>query len=128
MNETALKRILVIEDNEEFRKILQIRLESNGYETISAQDGLEGLNLVKKVKPDLIILDLMLPHMDGHKVCRFIKFDRSIRHIPIIILTSRDLDEDAEMAKQLGADAFILKTTRAEIMMDVVHKLLERGS
>ena len=57
----------------------------------------------------------MLPGLDGHKVCRMIKFDRKLSRIPVIVLTSRDLDQDAELAKQCGADAFILKTTKAPI-------------
>jgi two-component system, OmpR family, alkaline phosphatase synthesis response regulator PhoP len=120
----ATKRILIIEDNPAFRKMLKIRLESSGYRTLTAEDGLEGFNAVKENRPDLIFLDIMLPKMDGHKVCRLLKFDKNLQNIPIIIFTSRDLDEDADIAKQCGADAFILKTTRPEIILEVVRKLL----
>lgn len=124
MNGSIPKRILIIEDNEAFLKILKMRLEASGYETILARDGIEGFNAVRKEKPDLVISDIMLPTMDGHKVCRLVKLDRNIRHIPVIMLSSRDLDKDAEIAKKGGADAFIGKTTHAEVIMDVITKLL----
>lgn len=120
------KRILIIESNAVFRQALRMRLESNGYETIDAESGLEGLNSVRKENPDLVITDIMLPGLDGHKVCRMIKFDRKFSRIPVIVLTSRDLDQDAEIAKQCGADAFILKTTRPPILLEVIRRLLER--
>jgi len=120
------KRILIIENNAVFRKTLRMRLESNGYETVDAESGLEGLNAVRKENPDLVITDIMLPGLDGHKVCRMIKFDRKLSRIPVIVLTSRDLDQDAEIAKQCGADAFVLKTTRPPILLEVIRRLLER--
>jgi DNA-binding response OmpR family regulator len=118
------KRILIIEDNAAFRKMLKLRLESAGFQVLAAEDGLEGFNVVKDSRPDLVFLDIMLPGMDGHKVCRLIKFDKNLQHIPVIIFTSRDLDDDADMAKQCGADAFVVKTTRPEIILEVVKKLL----
>ena len=125
-NDSIPKCILIIEDNEAFLKILKMRLESEGHRIIAARNGLEGLNAVRKEKPDLVISDIMLPEMDGHKICRLIKLDRNIQHIPVIMLTSRDLDEDAELAKKCGADAFIPKTTHAAVMMEVISKLLSR--
>ncbi|MFH1941748.1 MAG: response regulator [bacterium] len=124
MSHTA--RILIIEDSLIFQKTLKKRLESRGYQTMIADDGLEGLALVKREKPDLVILDLILPGMDGHKICRLLKFNRETMDIPIVMFTSRDLDEDAEMARQCHADAFIVKTIRPEVMMDVIKKLLNR--
>ena len=122
-NENKTK-ILIIEDNVVFRKMLTIRLEANGYQTSFAEDGLAGLEKAQKEKPDLIFLDLMLPKMDGHKVCRLLKFDKNVNHIPIIIFTSRDLDDDADLAEQCGADAFMLKTTRPEVILEMMKKLL----
>ncbi len=124
MKDFTKKRILIVEDNPTFQKMLKLRLESNGYNVIAVSDGLEGLNTARKERPDLIILDLMLPGMNGHQIARLLKFDNRFRNIPIIMLTSRDLDEDASLAKQCGADAFIVKTTRAAILLDVIRKLL----
>lgn len=126
MNPDGRKRILIVEDNEMFQKILKKRFESQGYDAIVTVDGLQGLEAARKEKPDLILLDLLLPKMDGHKVCRLVKHDQSIRDIPVAIFTSRDRDEDAELAKSCGADAFIVKTTRSEVMMNVVEQLLNK--
>lgn len=124
MNDTSAQRILIIEDNKAFLKIMKMRLEAKGYHVLTAEEGLEGLNLARSQKPDLIISDIMLPKMDGHKICRFLKFDQSMQHIPVIMLTSRDLEADANLAKACRADAFIAKTTKAAIILDVVEKLL----
>ena len=128
MNDQTKKRILIIEDNEAFLRIMKLRLESTGYEVLTAIDGLAGLNTAKEEVPDLIISDLMLPKMDGHKICRLLKFDNNLKHIPIIMLTSRDLDEDENIAKKCGANAFIIKTTHAEIILDVIKKLLKKNA
>ncbi|HDQ44153.1 MAG TPA: response regulator [bacterium] len=120
------RRILIIEDNVAFCKMLKIRLDSRGYRTQAATNGLEGLAAVRQFNPELVVTDILLPGLDGHKLCRMIKFDRNFKHIPVIVLTSRDLDADEEQAKRCGADAFIIKTTRAEIVIDVIEKLLAK--
>jgi DNA-binding response OmpR family regulator len=127
MTEPKAKRILIIEDNLAFLKMLKMRLDSKGYVIQTANDGLAGLDAVRKFNPDLVITDIMLPGLDGHKISRMIKFDKNFKHIPVIVLTSRDLDEDEELAKRCGADAFIVKTTRAEIVMDVIERLLAKA-
>ena len=126
MHYAKRKRILVVEDSVTFRKLLQNKLQSKGIETILAKNGLEGLEMAKKEKPDLIVLDIMLPGMDGHKICRFIKFDKTLQNIPVVMYTSRDLEEDAEKAKACNADAFVPKSTSPVIMMDVIDRLLKK--
>ena len=125
MGNSLQKRLLIIEDNPTYREMLRIRLEFSGYETIIAGDGLEGLKAVRREKPDLVILDLMLPSLDGHKVCRLIKFDKRFQNIPVIILTSRDLDKDVKLAESCGGDVFIVKSIRSEFIVDEVNRLLE---
>jgi DNA-binding response OmpR family regulator len=134
------KKILIIEDNEAFLNMIKIRLELNGFEAIPVEDGLEGLNMARKIMPNLIILDLALPGMGGaddsdinlvdrrlgHKICRMIKFDPKLKAIPVLILTASDSLDDEEMAKKVGADAFIVKTTTTEKLIDTVNRLLER--
>lgn len=120
-------RILFIDDDPAFRKIMKHRLEAEGYETLMAEDGLAGLNLAREHEPDLIIIDLLLPKMSGHQISRMLRFDDRFKHIPIVMLTSRDLEEDADKAKECGADAFVVKTTKSKIVMDVVARLLERS-
>lgn len=126
MSDSKRKKILVIEGNEAFRKLLKKRLETAGFHVFTVPDGLEGLTAVRRENPDLIILDILLPGLDGHKICRMIKFDRKLKHIPVVVLTSRDLEEVAELAKQVKADAFCVKTTKAAVLVEIIQKLIER--
>lgn len=121
------KKILIIEDNEAMAKLLTRHLERSGYAVKWVPNGLSGFNETRKMQPDLILLDLLLPDLDGHKVCHMIKADRGLEKIPIIILTSRDTEEDAELAKKCGANAFVVKTTRIPILMDVISRLLNKS-
>ncbi|MBN1781909.1 response regulator [bacterium] len=120
------KRILTIEDDPAFIRLLETRLKAKGYEVHTVTDGLQALNAVRKLKPDLIITDLLLPGMDGHKICRMIKFDKTTSHIPVIMLTARDLDKEAELAKQCRADLFISKTNPIDVWISRIPKMLDR--
>jgi DNA-binding response OmpR family regulator len=121
------KKILIVEDNIEFLRLIEERLIMNGYEIITSQNGLEALPSVKRERPDLIILDIMLPGMDGLTVCRMIKFDQNLKNIPVLILTSRDTENAADLAKKCRADAFLIKTTKSEILLDVIKMLLQKS-
>jgi two-component system, OmpR family, alkaline phosphatase synthesis response regulator PhoP len=121
------KTILIIEDNPVYLSVLQKRLGSRGYNTVLAGDGLEGYNLARKVRPDLILLDLMLPVMDGHKVCRLIKFNRTLRDTPVAIFTSRDTEGDERQAKAFRADAYMVKTISPGCMIGIIEQLLEKA-
>jgi DNA-binding response OmpR family regulator len=121
---TITQKILMIEDEPAFIRIFKRRLEYEGYRVVIAQNGLDGLAIARTEMPDLIILDIMLPGLDGHKVCRMIKSDNNLRSIPVAMLTSRDLDADADMAKKCGANAFIVKTTHIDVVIDIIKRLL----
>ncbi len=97
-----------------------------GYRTASVDDGLKALQAARVEKPDIILLDVMLPGMDGFTVCRMIKFDRLLRSIPVIILTSRMGEEDEKRAYEVGADAYLVKAVRTVIIVDKVRELLSR--
>ena len=103
------KRILVVDDEVGIVEMLKMRLEANNYEVITASDGQEGLEKAKKEKPDLIILDLMLPKMDGYKVCVMLKRDQRYMKIPIIMFTARAQESDRNLGKEVGADEYIAK-------------------
>ena len=124
MTKEVPKTVLVIEDHPASIKYIQTHLQKNNYKTVIAAGGFDGLNKARSVKPDLILLDIMLPDLDGHKLCRMIKNNNNLKCIPVAMFTSRDTDEDADMAKKCGADAFILKSTRIQIVMDIVGKLI----
>src|SRR4030042_5509859 len=122
------KKVLIIEDNVSFLKMIKVRLESAGYTVYIAADGLQGYRVAKLRNPDLILLDLMLPLMDGHKVCRLLKNDKTLQNIPVAIFTSRDNEEAAEMTRQGGADAFLLKTTHSGVIIQIIEKLINESS
>ena len=118
------KKILLVEDEPEFRLGVRTRLEANGYEVIEAEDGAKGLELARNGEPDLIILDLMLPKMDGYKVARLLKFDEKRRQIPIVMLTARSQQQDKDTGLAVGADAYMTKPFKSEELLETMAKLL----
>jgi len=118
------KRILIVDDEEDILNVLRFRLEANNYEVLSASDGQEGLNKARFEKPDLIILDLMLPKLDGYKVCRMLKFDENYKSIPIIIFTASAQKKDEEFDMEMGADAYITKPFEPAILLGKMKELL----
>ncbi len=120
------KRILAVDDEAELIRAIQIRLEQANYEVLLAYDGQEALEKARKKKPDLIILDLMLPKIDGYKVCRMLKFDEKYKQIPIIMLTARAQESDAKLGFETGADAFITKPFQHEVVLAKIKELLKQ--
>ena len=118
------KKILVVDDEPDFRMMLRARLEANNYEVSEAEDGAVGLEKARNTKPDLIILDVMLPKMDGYKVARLLKFDEKHRNIPIVLLTARSQQSDRETGMEVGGDAYLTKPYNPEDMLEIVAKLL----
>ena len=99
-------RILIVDDEPDLLTVLKIGLETEGYEVLTASDGEQGLAIARQAMPDLMVLDLMLPRMDGYKVCRTLKFDERYKRIPIFILSARSGETDRRLALELGADEF----------------------
>ena len=118
------KIILLVEDEEDMAYAVTLQLEAKGYEVIAASDGREGLDKARMKKPDLIILDLMLPKIDGYKVCRMLKFDDKYKNIPIILFTARAQDSDKKVGKEVGADAYITKPFEPSVLLDKIRELL----
>lgn len=119
------KKILIVDDEEHIVEMLKIRLEALGYETIEAYDGQEGFRLACEAKPDLILLDIMLPKLDGYKVSRMIKFDERYKHIPVIMITARAQESDAKRGEETGADDYVTKPFDSKELMGKIEKLLE---
>lgn len=103
------KKILIVDDEKDLVETLTFRLEAAGFEVIPAYDGLEGLSKARKEKPDLILLDVMMPKMDGYQVCRLLKFSNDMKNIPIVMLTARGQDQDKITGQEVGADVYITK-------------------
>ncbi len=118
------KRILMVEDEKDLRKMVKFRLEAMDYDVLEAEDGQTGLDKARADKPDLIILDLMLPKLDGFKVCRMLKFDEKNKHIPIIMFTARAQEKDKLIGKEMGADAYITKPFEPDVLVAKIKELL----
>jgi two-component system cell cycle response regulator DivK len=103
------KRILVVEDHEDNRRILRDLLGSAGYETLEAEDGEAGVAAARAERPDLILMDIQLPLMDGYEATRRIKTDPALRAIPVIVVTSYALSGDETKARAAGCDAYVTK-------------------
>ena len=122
MKNKRKKRVLVVDDHPQVVELIKMRLESAGYEVLPAYDGYEGLVKARQQQPDLIILDVMLPKMNGYKVSRLLKFDRRYRHIPIVMLTSRAKQSDAEIGYRTGADEYLFKPYDPKELLALVRK------
>ena len=103
------KRILLVEDTEDNRQIIRDLLTSVGYELIEAVDGAEGVDLATKHKPDLILMDMQLPNVDGYEATRRIKADPATAHIPVIAVTSYALSGDEAKTRAAGCDGYVAK-------------------
>lgn len=120
----AKKRILIVDDERDMVDLLRLRLESVGYEVDAAYDGQEGLMRARKRKPDLIILDVMMPRLDGRQVCRLLKFDDAFTSVPIIMLTALGQERDRQTGESVGADEYIVKPFDGQVLLDAVKRLL----
>ncbi len=118
------KTILVVDDEPDIRLVLQARLEAAGYNVETAATGLEALNRIRTQPPDLVILDLMLPGMDGFAVCALLKRDQRFSRIPIIILTARSQTQDRKTGTDLGADAYLTKPFQSKDLLEKISQLL----
>jgi CheY-like chemotaxis protein len=118
------KQVLVVDDDPMVVKVLRDSLERVGYSVRTAYHGLEALQAVKDQRPDLIILDILMPMLDGFKVARILKFDKRFQKIPIVVLTSRATEGERKMGQQVGADEFLYKPFRLPQVLDVVGRYL----
>ena len=122
------KRVLLVDDEPHLLLLVEGRLKANGYEVLSADNGQSALEMAKREKPDLIILDLMLPKMDGYKVCGLLKKDLRYSKIPIILFSARAQQEDVELGKEVGADAYITKPFEPQSFLAKIEELISKES
>ena len=120
-------KILVVEDEKNITKVVTYNLEREGYQMITARDGEEGLAKARKELPDLVILDLMLPKLDGLEVCRQLKSDPKSARIPIIMLTAKTQETDRVVGLEMGADDYVAKPFSVRELAARVKAVLRRG-
>ncbi len=122
------KKILVVDDEPDLVETVQFYLETEGYQVLVSNNGEDALNQARKEKPDLIVLDLMLPKLDGYKVCRLLKFDERYKHIPILMLTARAQEKDRILGKETGADEYMTKPFDMEKLSEKVKFYLDKAN
>ena len=120
-----LKRILVVDDDPLTVKILNERLKANNYDVVTAVDAAEGLQLAMSAQPHVIILDVMMPVINGYNFCRLLKSQDKFKRIPIIMVTSRAEEEDKAIGEEVGADAYITKPFKMEDILSHVKSFLK---
>ncbi len=118
------KAILVVEDDPRQMRLIQDLLKISGYVTVAATDGEKGVELAKKKKPALILMDIMMPKMDGYTACREIKLDKVTKSIPVVMVTSLSYPLNKELGKDVGADGYIIKPFDHQALLDVIHRFL----
>jgi two-component system, OmpR family, alkaline phosphatase synthesis response regulator PhoP len=120
------KKILIVDDEVDLVETVRFPLEMEGFDVLVSYNGEDALSQARKEKPDLIILDLMLPKLDGYKVCRLLKFDEKYKHIPILMLTAKTQEKDKILGVETGADEYITKPFEMDYLMEKVKAYLNK--
>ena len=122
-----MSKVLIVEDEANIRQLVKYNLEKESFQVIEAEDGLQGLRLAKAEKPDLVLLDLMLPQMDGLEVCRSLKGNQATAALPIIMLTAKSEEIDKVIGLELGADDYMTKPFSPRELVARVKAVLRRS-
>lgn len=117
------KKILLVEDDEMISSMYKTRMEQSGYEILTANNGNDGLSTALKEKPDIILLDIILPQMDGFSVLQELRGSKKTEKIPVFMLTNLGTEEDREKGKRLGANDYLVKASLTPA--DILHKIEE---
>ncbi len=119
------KRVLVVDDEQDIVAAVRFRLEASGYDVVFAYDGQDGLDKARSLNPDLIISDVMLPRIDGYKMCSLLKKDSRYAGIPVIMLTARAEENDKKTGVEAGADAYLTKPFESPALLAKIKELLK---
>ena len=119
-----MSTILIVDDDQEILALVKKRLENHGYQTLTACDGEEALYQIDLQKPDIIVLDVSMPVINGFEVCARLKGDASTRHIPVLMLTGHIRYTDKKIAEHCGADGYIPKPYSAQLLLDEIARHL----
>jgi DNA-binding response OmpR family regulator len=119
-------RILIVEDEESLLKLESILLSSKGYHVTGVMDGKSALDEINARKPDLVVLDIMLPELDGFEVCKRIKENPETAGIPVVMLTAKKNSQDYARGMQVGADAYVTKPFKSAQVIELIEGLLSR--
>ncbi len=121
------KNIVIVDDESDMAKLLKMDLELEHYHVAFALNGREALELIKKVKPDLVLLDISMPEMDGYEVLEKLKASESTKGIPVIMLTAKGLEQDIQKGLKLGADDYIVKPFFPGLLFKRIKSILKES-
>ncbi len=119
-----IKKVLIVDDDPVMVKMLEARLKANGYEVSAVTEATDGLQIAMDTLPDLVILDVMMPIINGYNFCRLLKADEKGKNVAIILLTSRNEIEDIKTGFEMGADAYLTKPINIDKLLDTI-KVIE---
>lgn len=119
------KKILVVDDAYDTRELIEFRLQTTGYDVIKADNGEVAIQKIKEERPDLVIMDVMMPPPNGFQICRQIKDDPEFKKIPVILLTAKASESDQFWGKEAGADSYLTKPYDPDELLDKIKEFLE---
>lgn len=117
-------KVLVVDDEVNITQILEFSIGSEGYEVLSASNGEEAVEKARREQPDLIILDIMMPRLDGYETCRILKANPLTKNIPVVLLTAKGRDIDKRLGYEVGATDYIIKPFSPNKLIERIHELL----
>ncbi|MDD3436232.1 MAG: response regulator [Candidatus Gastranaerophilales bacterium] len=123
-----MKKVLIVDDEQDIVESLQFVLEAAGFKCYCAYNGEDGLSLAREILPDLIILDVMMPKINGFKICRLLKYDNKYKNIPILMVTARSQVEDKMIGEETGVDEYITKPFELDEIVKKVEGYLKVSS
>jgi two-component system alkaline phosphatase synthesis response regulator PhoP len=119
-------KVLVVDDEEYIQHILNFSFGAEGYDVLTASDGQEAIAKAKSDKPDVIVLDIMMPKMDGYEACKKLKSDPQTKNIPVILLTAKGRDVDRKLGAEVGADDYVVKPFSPGRLIERVEGIIKR--
>jgi DNA-binding response OmpR family regulator len=119
-------KILVVDDEEYIQHILNFSFGAEGYDVVTASDGEEGVSKARNEKPDVIVMDIMMPRMDGYEACKKIKADPQTKDIPVILLTAKGRDSDRKLGSEVGADDYVVKPFSPGRLIERVEGVMKK--
>ena len=122
------KKILIVDDEIELTEMLAMRLRASGYEVVAIPDGEGALQKMRAEKPDLVILDIMLPNIDGYEICEAIKKDSVFKKTPVILLTAKDPGHEMDKIREAGADSCMVKPFEPKDLLEKIRELIKKNS
>ncbi|MBU8921988.1 MAG: response regulator [Bacteroidales bacterium] len=121
-------KVLVVDDEVNITQILEFSIGSEGYEVLTASNGEEAIDKARREQPDLIILDIMMPRIDGYEACRILKANPITKNIPVVLLTAKGRDIDKRLGYEVGASDYIIKPFSPNKLIERIHELLVTSS